>query len=548
MPITALAKSKTGHEPSGHQRADSATQVYALGELGFDFGTREQRDAIVAANGGQPVLTLADLGKLLGSFRNGADFYTIVWTLVVDGEPMYAFRPAHGLHVFEFFAVTMQMLMEKPLLDRIVVPGRIRGEAKLLDGRVVPLIDPDVRGLHWWSSDQIAAAVKLAGVAALPPATVDLASEGSIDWITWSAPKTCKAPPSNDVALEVIGAGGAGVLSTYSSTVRATWTNGAPTASGGTNAGVCVSGAGCGLRLRLRVVPGQRTLRLYARSFASAVQLTARFSSEKGRSYLDSSFNAFAAIAGLPGVVDGVYTLVYDSPVAQELVIELVAAVSTDMRPSPLTVTLYAESAGAGRTQTLGVGVWPGSAVTIPTVASTHVPQGLRLTLLNATGPGAVLTANTSGTNTDVRSEFARPTDSLIVEPEHYVGVQALTIGACPLPLLSTDTVADFMDRVYYLVRNRGVSSQERAINYAALQATSNNVFADALASGLALEGIVAEPMPLAPPGADCWDVKFLFFAPMQATQAGRLVARMTVDVAGVRPITIGPPRAWRQH
>jgi len=106
--------------------------------------------------------------------------------------------------------------------------------------------------------------------------------------------------------------------------------------------------------------------------------------------------------------------------------------------------------------------------------------------------------------------------------------------------------VLNFLDRVYYELRNLGVTSQERAINYAATNAYQvGAVFERAANERLELDTIDVERSPICRPGSDCWDVKLVFFNPTRRMEQARKVYRFTVDVSHVIPVTVGAIRSW---
>lgn len=102
-----------------------------------------------------------------------------------------------------------------------------------------------------------------------------------------------------------------------------------------------------------------------------------------------------------------------------------------------------------------------------------------------------------------------------------------------------------FLNRVYYDMRNLGVLSGDRALNFAAtnvFQAAA--VFADVLTTSMQLDTIDVEPSPYARADADAWDVKLKFFDPENLRRA-RQVFRFTVDVSESMPVTLGQVRSW---
>ncbi|MEA5450596.1 PatA/PatG family cyanobactin maturation protease [Leptolyngbya sp. CCNP1308] len=108
------------------------------------------------------------------------------------------------------------------------------------------------------------------------------------------------------------------------------------------------------------------------------------------------------------------------------------------------------------------------------------------------------------------------------------------------------ESVSNFLERVYYELRNLGITSQERAINYAATNAFNiERIFEFAMREEIDLEGIEVERSPVSRPGSDCWDVKLTFFHPRRVFEQARKVYRFTVDVSDVCPVSVGRVRSW---
>jgi cyanobactin maturation PatA/PatG family protease len=119
----------------------------------------------------------------------------------------------------------------------------------------------------------------------------------------------------------------------------------------------------------------------------------------------------------------------------------------------------------------------------------------------------------------------------------------ALHVGPPAPP--ADEAVLDFLNRVYYELRNLGVAPQERAINYAATNAyQARQVFAEAATRNYALDSIKVVKSPICRPDSDCWDVQLQMFDPENERRAGR-VYRYTVDVSESLPVTVGPVRNW---
>jgi cyanobactin maturation PatA/PatG family protease len=117
--------------------------------------------------------------------------------------------------------------------------------------------------------------------------------------------------------------------------------------------------------------------------------------------------------------------------------------------------------------------------------------------------------------------------------------------GAVPGQHQLSNAVADFLQRIYYDLRNFGATSRDRALNYAATNAVqARQTLAEALGRGMALKDIETEKSPYGRPDSDCWDVKLRFFDPDNSKRAKR-VYRFTIDVKDVLPVTLGPVRSW---
>lgn len=106
--------------------------------------------------------------------------------------------------------------------------------------------------------------------------------------------------------------------------------------------------------------------------------------------------------------------------------------------------------------------------------------------------------------------------------------------------------VRNFLDRVYYELRNLGVTSADRAVNYAATNAYQvEHVFEQSLDEEMEMESIAVEKSPICRAHSDCWDVKLTFFHPRKRLETARIVHRFTVDVSDVVPVSVGETRSW---
>jgi hypothetical protein len=90
--------------------------------------------------------------------------------------------------------------------------------------------------------------------------------------------------------------------------------------------------------------------------------------------------------------------------------------------------------------------------------------------------------------------------------------------------------VRNFLQRIYFEVRNLGLMPQERALNFAATNvfqfksAYAQAVRESVLNPTLRLDRVDVERSPLCRPGSDCWDVKLTFFEPAKRLESARQV------------------------
>lgn len=106
----------------------------------------------------------------------------------------------------------------------------------------------------------------------------------------------------------------------------------------------------------------------------------------------------------------------------------------------------------------------------------------------------------------------------------------------------------NLLSRLFDELRTPGRAPRERAVNYAAATVfRTGSALRSALAEGLAFGGMATERSAFCRPGSDCHDVAFTFFSPVRRQAHPRTVVRVTVDVGDVVPVSIGPPRRWRE-
>ena len=121
------------------------------------------------------------------------------------------------------------------------------------------------------------------------------------------------------------------------------------------------------------------------------------------------------------------------------------------------------------------------------------------------------------------------------------------SIGKSPSESRDKDEeLKGFLDRIYYGLRNLGLSAGDRALNYAVTNALNvAHVFETAGKDQMQLDEVLVERSPFCRPELDCWDVNLVFFDPERQMHRARRSYRFTVDVSDVCPVMVGPVRSW---
>jgi fibronectin type 3 domain-containing protein len=155
---------------------------------------------------------------------------------------------------------------------------------------------------------QVITSALLAGSVVASTAPVNLTAAGTLDWAHWPG-YDHKATGNAQIGnFTTIG----GVAQAYGGDARTlSWSDGTPTASGSSAAGVQVAGPGTGFRIVVPAGTTTRTVQVYVGGNASTGRMTARLSDGSSPDYVDAS------LAGA-GVFDGVYTIVYRAASAGE--------------------------------------------------------------------------------------------------------------------------------------------------------------------------------------------------------------------------------------
>lgn len=161
--------------------------VFALGKVGFDFGTEARFDSIqsqlentIRTEGRRPSASNpSDLVEFLRKSKPHSP--AITWTLNLDETPIYAIKP-EGDYLEETYESLVDALeaqtatavaaaaaapgekkpkkpIPPPAVERMSLPGIVNGEVELMNGMVIPTIRPALGAMYMWSTEALVAAL-----------------------------------------------------------------------------------------------------------------------------------------------------------------------------------------------------------------------------------------------------------------------------------------------------------------------------------------------------------------------------------------------------
>ena len=155
------SRSTRGLSPSACGCQQSGGLVYALGELGFDFGTQARMDGINAEmDENKFPSNPRDLLEFLNTGGNLHVASAILWTLNHDAAPFYAVRP-EGAFARETYSRLLEFFSDQidEKAERVSIPGVLDGTVTLMSGQQVPVVIPDLRAMFNWKTSELVASV-----------------------------------------------------------------------------------------------------------------------------------------------------------------------------------------------------------------------------------------------------------------------------------------------------------------------------------------------------------------------------------------------------
>jgi hypothetical protein len=132
----------------------------------FPEGEEGERQSLAALREREREIALRERTRAMvgkGLLVNKADASGLVWTLVQDLTPIYAVLPgdAFGLAAYDRLIEFLDD-QESGRAEQVAVAGRLVGQATLMNGQSVPVVRPDVRGMYNWSADKLVEAAMAA--------------------------------------------------------------------------------------------------------------------------------------------------------------------------------------------------------------------------------------------------------------------------------------------------------------------------------------------------------------------------------------------------
>ncbi len=183
-------------KPSTSQDAVTPSQnkglVFALGIVGYDFGTEARRDSFkqqmppVAGPQGPVPANPYDARQLVAYLKaNPSEAKWLIWTLNLELTPIYAIEP-YGPYGEVVYQTLVDLLDQQTraqsdadYVNRVSIPGVLTGDTvKLFSGQVLPALGSDSkRGIYGWTTNQLIAAAIEVALKAAPAGQTDVTDQ-----------------------------------------------------------------------------------------------------------------------------------------------------------------------------------------------------------------------------------------------------------------------------------------------------------------------------------------------------------------------------------
>ncbi|GET44081.1 putative peptidase [Microseira wollei NIES-4236] len=170
---STMSNRSSNYVTASQSDASTGGIVYALGTLGYDFGTEARRDTFkqlmpgVAVDNTTVPANPYDARQMVDYLAESlSEAKALIWTLNIELTPVYAIEPV-GPFAREVYAVLQELLSGQiqaedsaDYVERVSIPGRLTGKTvKLFSGQVVPVIEPEnTRGMYGWKVNNLVTA------------------------------------------------------------------------------------------------------------------------------------------------------------------------------------------------------------------------------------------------------------------------------------------------------------------------------------------------------------------------------------------------------
>ncbi|MGC1197585.1 MAG: PatA/PatG family cyanobactin maturation protease [Geitlerinemataceae cyanobacterium] len=156
--------------PSAATSSPRSNLVYALGTIGYDFGTEARRDTFKQF---MPAISIGSTQVPANPYdaRQMADYLeanlfeakSLIWTINLELTPVYAIKPvgAFGADIYEMLTYMLagQVLAEDDAdyIERVSIPGIVTDEmVRLFSGQEVPILKVNSpRGMYGWKVNSL---------------------------------------------------------------------------------------------------------------------------------------------------------------------------------------------------------------------------------------------------------------------------------------------------------------------------------------------------------------------------------------------------------
>ncbi len=161
-----IKPTKTAQTAQGIMPSAGSNMIYALGTVGYDFGTEARRDSFkqlmpaVMLDGVQVPANPYDARQMADYLdANLYEAKSLIWILSIELTPIYALRPV-GAFADDIYETLQNMLAgeveaqdHEDYIDRVSVTGRLTDQTvKLFSGQTLPVVKINSpRGMYGWT-------------------------------------------------------------------------------------------------------------------------------------------------------------------------------------------------------------------------------------------------------------------------------------------------------------------------------------------------------------------------------------------------------------